>query len=260
MRAKTVVFIALFIAASAAAFPIQAFKVTGVSASVSEREYRGFCPHRFEFTGRITVNREGTVRFRWLRSDGSANAEETLAFTEAGTKTVSTYWQLGGIMGTYRDRWMRIEILAPNSLLSNPAVFDLECLPQVRMERKAYRVSGRIITGGQHVEWLEGLQLKARLISGTRTVSTCTAAFNRDGVCSYSLVVFNAPGSYRVTVEPVHPTDPELFYLCFNSVDPAFIIVTLSEEAPEAAGQNFDLTWSWRHLDMGEDHFDSPCW
>ena len=137
MRAKTVVFIALFIAASAAAFPIQAFKVTGVSASVSEREYRGFCPHRFEFTGRITVNREGTVRFRWLRSDGSANAEETLAFTEAGTKTVSTYWQLGGIMGTYRDRWMRIEILAPNSLLSNPAVFVLGVDPARQPQRPA---------------------------------------------------------------------------------------------------------------------------
>lgn len=260
MRVKTVLFIALSIVAVAAAFPIEAFKVTGVSASVSEPEYRGSCPHRFVFTGRITVNRPGTVRYRWLRSDGSAYPEKTLAFAAAGTKTVSDYWELGGAMGTYRDRWLRLEILAPNSLLSNKAVFELECIPQVRMERRIYKVSGRAIAGGSHVDWLAGLQLKFKLVSGTRTVSTCTAAFDRDGICPYSLVVFNAPGTYRVQVEPVHPTDADKFYLCFNSVDPAFAIVTLTEEAPEAANRNFNLAWSWRHLDMGEDHFDSPCW
>lgn len=260
MRVKTVLFIALFIVATTAAFPIEAFKVTGASASVSEPEYRGFCPHKFIFTGRITVNRPGTVRYRWLGSDGGAFPEETLAFAASGSKTVSTSWQLGGTMGTYRGRWMRIEVLAPNSLFSNKAVFDLECLPRMRMERKMYKVSGRAIAGGAHVDWLAGLQLKFKLISGTRTVSSCTAAFTRDGICDYSLTVFNAPGSYRVEVEPVHPADPDKFYLCFNSVAPAFLIVTLTGEAPEAANKNFTLAWSWRHLDMGEDHFDSPCW
>lgn len=260
MRVKTVLFIALFIAATAAAFPIEAFKVTGVSASVSEPEYRGFCPHKFVFTGRITVNREGTVRYTWLRSDDAPRKTYTLAFEAAGTKTVTHEWELGGAMGTLRDQWARMEVLAPNSLLSNKAMFDLECLPQMRMERKVYKVSGRAIAGGEHVAWLEGLQLKFKLVSGTRTVSSCTAAFTRDGICPYSLVVFNVPGSYRVVVEPVHPTDADKFYLCFNSVAPAFIIVTLTEEAPEAVNKNFDLVWSWRHLDMGEDHFDSPCW
>lgn len=260
MRLKLISFLFVFIAVTLAVFPIVAFRVTGASLSVSEPEYRGFCPHRFIFTGRITTNREGTMRYRWLRSDGSGGAEETLAFASAGTKTVSTYWELGGAMGTYHDRWMQLEILAPNSLTSNRAKFDLECIPQMRLERKIYKVSGRIIAGGSHADWLSGLQLKVKLMRGTRTVSTCTAAFNRDGICPYSLVVFNAPGSYRVTVEPVHPTNPDKFHLCFNSVDPASISVTLTEAAPEAINKNFNLTWSWRHLDMNQEAFDSPCW
>jgi hypothetical protein len=259
MRIRMAVFIAIFFVLASAAFAIEAFRVTGVSLSVSEREFRGFCPHKFVFTGRITVNREGTVRYTWLRSSGSVRKTFTLAFASAGTKTVTHEWELGGGIGKI-DGWARIEILAPNSLLSNKAVFELECLPQVRMERKAYKVSGRAIAGGAHADWLAGLQLKFRLISGTRTVSSCTAAFNRDGICPYSLVVFNAPGTYRVTVETVHPTDPAKFHLCFNSVDPAFHFVTLTEEAPEVTNKNFNLSWSWRHLDMHQEAFDSPCW
>ena len=261
MRLKLISFLFVFIAVTLAVFPIEAFKVTGASLSVSEREYSGSCPHRFTFTGRITTNRGGTVRYRWLRSDGSRGAETALVFTMAGTKTVSTYWQLGGTMGTYPDRWMQLEITAPNSRTSNKAVFDLKCIPQVRLERKIYKVSGRVIAvGNSHVEWLNGLQVKVKLANGTRTVSTSTVTFANDGICRYTLILFNAPGRYRVTVEPVHPTDPAKFHLCYGSPDPATIWVELTEAAPEAINKNFDLSWSWRHLDMNQEAFDSPCW
>ncbi|HUU05323.1 MAG TPA: hypothetical protein VMZ49_05515 [Patescibacteria group bacterium] len=261
MRKKLISFLIAFIAAGTAAFAIEAFKVTGVSVSVSEREYKGFCPHKFIFTGRITTNREGTVRYTWRRSDGIPGKIYTLVFESAGTKTVTHEWKLGGTMGKYEDYWAQIAILAPNSRTSNKAVFDLECLPQMRLERKAYRVSGRVIAlGGQHIEWLNGLQLKAKLSNGTRTVCSSTLTFGSDGICRYSLVVFNAPGRYRVTVEPVHPTDPDKFHLCYGSTDPAVIWVELTEAAPEAINKNFDLSWSWRHLDMGEEAFASPCW
>lgn len=260
MRIRMAVFIVIFFALASAAFAIEAFKVTGVSLSVSEREYRGFCPHKFVFTGRITVNRAGRVNYTWLRSDGARAKTFFLDFHVPGTQTVAYEWELGGAMGSYPGRWVQIEVLAPNSRLSNRAVFDLTCLPQVRLERKPYKVTGRAIAGGSHVDWLAGLQLKFKLVSGTRTVSSCTAAFDRDGICAYSLVVFNAPGSYRVVVEPVHPTDPDKFHLCFNSVDPAFHFVTLTEEAPEVTNKNFNLSWSWRHLDMNQEAFDSPCW
>ena len=260
MRKHLISFLIVFIAAGTAAFAIEAFKVKKVSLSVSEREYRGFCPHKFVFSGSITVNRAGTVRYTWRRSDGATAKTFRLDFAGPGTKPVTYEWELGGAMGSYPNSWVQLEVLAPNSLLSSRALFSLTCLPQVRLERKAYRVSGRAIAGGSHVDWLSGLRLKFKLMRGTRTLSTCTAAFDRDGICPYSLVVFNAPGSYRVTVETVHPTDPDKFHLCFNSVDPAFHFITLTEDAPEATNKNFNLHWSWRHLDMNQEAFDSPCW
>ena len=261
MRAKTVLLLVVFFIAATAVYSIIAFQVTAVSVSVSEPEYRGFCPHKFTFTGRITVNRAGSVRYTWVRSDKLPQKIHTLVFQSKGSKTVKHTWELGGkAMGTFRDRWAMIRILAPNARYSNKAEFDLTCLPQVQMVRKLYKVSGRVLAGGSHVDWLEGLRLRFKLVSGTRTISTTTGTFTRDGICLYALVTFNAPGSYRVVVEPVHPTDPEKFHLCFNSVDPAYIFVNLTAEAPQAINRNFNLRWSWRHLDMGQEAFDSPCW
>lgn len=261
MHTRKVLFSLFLFAAASLAFPIQAFKVTAVSVSVSEPEYRGFCPHKFTFSGRITVNRPGIVRYTWERSTKMPGRIHSLIFRTAGSKTVKHTWQLGGkTMGTYRNRWARIKILAPTARVSNKAEFDLICLPQVRMVRKIYKVSGRVIAGGSHVDWLEGLRLRFKLVSNTRTLSTHTGTFTRDGICTYTLIVFNAPGHYRVIIEPLHPTDPDKFHLCFNSVDPAYIFVNLTKDAPEAINQNFRLNWSWRHLDTGQDAFDSPCW
>jgi hypothetical protein len=61
-------------------------------------------------------------------------------------------------------------------------------------------------------------------------------------------------------METVHPSNPDKFFLCFVSTDPAAIVVNLSDAAPDAPNRNFELTWSWRHLDRGEEAFDSPCW
>jgi hypothetical protein len=261
MRVKTALFSLVFLAATSAAFSIEAFKVTAVSVSVSEPEYRGFCPHKFTFTGRITVNRAGTVRYTWVRSDNIPRKTYTLVFSQKGSQKVTHTWELGSkAMGTYKDQWAQIVILAPNPVMSKKAEFDLTCLPQVQMVRKLYKVSGGVFAGGAHVDWLEGMKLRFKLMSGTRTLSTYTGTFSSIGSCFYTLVVFNAPGRYRVVVEPVHPTDPSKFYLCFNRVDPDTIYVNLTEEAPTAINQNFSLRWSWRHLDMGQEAFDSPCW
>jgi hypothetical protein len=238
MRKRMIPLLALLIVIGVAAFAIEAFKVRSVSASVSEPEYRGSCPHRFEFTGRITTNREGTVRYRWLRSDGSAYPEKTLAFAAAGTKTVSDYWELGGVMGTYRDRWMRIEILAPNSLLSNKALFDLECIPQVQMERKFYTVSGRLISyATQHpfLEALAGCQLKVRLAGGGRTIKEQVVDLDTDGFASYALVLINAPGTYQLTVEPVRLSER----MRWQRSDPVSYTVVLTEDSPTANNKNF---------------------
>lgn len=261
MRAKTVMLFVVFFIAASAVYSIVAFQVTAVSVSVSEPEYRGFCPHTFTFTGRITANRAGSVRYTWVRSDKLPQKIHTLVFQSKGSKTVKHTWELGGkTMGTFRDRWAMIRILAPNARYSNKAKFDLTCLPQVRMVRKMYKVTGQAMAGGSHVDWLEGLQLRFRLVSGARTICTTTGTFDSIGTCRYSLVAFNAPGSYRVVVEPVHPTNPEKYHLCFRSIDPAYIFVNLTEEAPESINNNFHVNWGWRHLDMNQEAFDGPCW
>ena len=104
MRLKLISFLFVFIAVTLAVFPIEAFKVTGVSLSVSEREYTGFCPHRFTFTGRITTNRGGTVRYRWLRSDGSSGAETALVFTRRARRRFPP-------IGSWAGPWERIRSL-----------------------------------------------------------------------------------------------------------------------------------------------------
>jgi hypothetical protein len=243
MRWKLIVFLFVFIAATLAVFPIVAFRVTGASLSVSEPEYRGFCPHRFIFTGRITTNREGTVRYRWRRSDGSGGAEETLSFASAGTKTVSTYWELGGVMGTYHDRWMQIEILAPNVLTSNRAKFDLECLPQMRAKRTIYNISGRLISyAGQapFLDILAGAQLKVHVTRGGRTIKDQLVTLTASGNDRYSIVLINAPGTYLLSVEPVSLPDR----MIWQRAEPSSRTVTLTEASPASANNNFTFYYA----------------
>jgi len=238
MRAKPVLFLFVFIAVTLAVFPIQAFKVTGVSVSVSEAEYTGFCPHKFTFTGRITTNREGTVRYTWLRSDGIPRKTYTLEFQAAGTKTVTHEWELGGVMGTYRDQWAQIEILAPNSRLSNQAEFDLKCIPQMRVERKIYTISGRLLsyaTQAPFLEILDGGQLKVHVTSGGRTIKDQVVTLTGSGNDDYSITLINAPGSYRLTVEPVSLSDR----IIWQRTDPVSIAVELTEASPASVNHNF---------------------
>lgn len=243
MRAKVTIFIFVFIAASLAVFPIEAFKVTGVSLSVSEREFTGPCPHVFTFTGRITANRAGTVRYRWLRSDGEVTSEKTLVFATAETKTVSKTWELGGVMGTYNDRWLQIEITAPNSRFSNQAEFDLKCTPRMQVERKIYTISGRLLSyAGQapFLEILAGAQLKVHLTSGGRTIKDQVVTLTASGNDGYSIVLLNAPGTYLLTVEPA--SLPER--MIWQRTDPASVTVTLTEASPAAINNNFTFYYA----------------
>jgi len=100
-----------------------AAKVTKVKAFVTPKTYTGKCPKRFEFVGKIRVNRPGVVKYRWIRSDGATAPVQTIRFLRRGTRTVTTYWQIGA-PGMH---WRAIRILAPNKKTSNRAVFKLRC-------------------------------------------------------------------------------------------------------------------------------------
>lgn len=96
-----------------------AFQVTGVSASVSP-SYDTCGSNTYTFTGSISTNGAGTVRYTWERSDGALSPEQTVYFNGAGTQSVTNSWNLNS---TYSG-WSRLRVLAPNDTTSNMATFS----------------------------------------------------------------------------------------------------------------------------------------
>ncbi len=93
------------------------FAVTSVKLTST-----GSCGN-FTITADITANGKGEVTYKWIRSDGATdNADHpTLKFTSAGTKLVSTNWNLNSA----GSHWMDIYIDAPNHQQFGRA--DLNC-------------------------------------------------------------------------------------------------------------------------------------
>ena len=107
-----------------------AFQVTGATLSAAPGTFEGCCPAKIAFSGRITVNAAGTVRYTFTRSDGATAPEQTLAFTAAGSKDVSTTWTLGGSSLPTYSGWEAIKIVSPNPMESSKAMFSVTCLSQ----------------------------------------------------------------------------------------------------------------------------------
>ena len=82
------------------------FAVTSVSFTTS-----GGCGN-FSATANITVNRPGTVTYKWVRSDGATDTvtHDPLEYTSAGTKSVNQTWSTTATGG----HWIDIYIDAPN--------------------------------------------------------------------------------------------------------------------------------------------------
>lgn len=101
-------------------------KVTHVNAGVNPTSFKGECPTKFVFTGKITVDSPGEVKYKWIRSDNAIAPVQILRFRAPGTQIVNTTWTLGGPGMTYNG-WEAIQILSPNQMTSNRAAFTLEC-------------------------------------------------------------------------------------------------------------------------------------
>ena len=251
MRGKTIVFLLLMLALTLQVSAIEAFRVTAVTADVAEHEYSGPCPHRFEFSGRITVNRAGTVRYRWIRSDGGKGSEETLAFATAGTKPVSSYWQLGAGMGNYPDRWMAIEILAPNSLFSRHARFSLKCIPLVMAP--VYEISGLIDSGAQG-NLIAGRQVKVIVRRSGAPTLFQTITLDAGGRGSYRFSRTLGRGRYQVLVERLPYTGSSTLSVCYEGTVPENRWVELSETCMRVLNQDFTVQFV-----IGWDRRE-PCW
>ena len=65
------------------------------------------------------------MEYRWLRSDGATISPQTLSFASAGTQSVTATWDISS--GVHTNLWMQLEILSPNSVLSNQATFSVTC-------------------------------------------------------------------------------------------------------------------------------------
>ncbi len=62
------------------------FQVTKLVADTNPTKYTGSCPVNIKFGGKITVNRSGTVKYRWVTSVSGPGPVQSMKFTKAGTK------------------------------------------------------------------------------------------------------------------------------------------------------------------------------
>jgi hypothetical protein len=105
--------------------PTEEFSVTKATASVNPSSYSGTtCPKTFTFTGKITTNKAGTVKYYWERSNGYKSASTSLKFSAAGTKSVTHSW---AVNDSYSG-WARVNVTSPNSKASGKASFTFTCV------------------------------------------------------------------------------------------------------------------------------------
>ncbi|MCP5051845.1 MAG: hypothetical protein GY940_32055 [bacterium] len=123
MKRRHLFMVLLIIAGSFLLTPELVAKVTRVRVSVKPSGFKGKCPKKFEFIGKIKSNRAGVVRYQWIRSDNATAPVKSITFKRRGTKIVKTTWTLGR---SYRG-WQALRILSPNKRVSNRAFFRLIC-------------------------------------------------------------------------------------------------------------------------------------
>lgn len=105
------------------------FRVADVELRADPFNYRGHCPVKIEFSGRVSVIGSGTVSYRFQRSDGAKGPVQTLHFSESGSQRVTTTWQLGGANPNFQPfkGAETLVILAPDGGEPKTASFQIYC-------------------------------------------------------------------------------------------------------------------------------------
>ena len=110
---------ACFLALAVSAFS-QDFRVTEVVLKADRFDNSGACPVTVNFSGYITANGPGKMKYTFTRNDGATSPVYVLKFTAAGTQPVSTTWQLGSASTLPRyEGWQAIKVIAPNEMESS---------------------------------------------------------------------------------------------------------------------------------------------
>lgn len=221
------------------------FRVTSVRVSVDPASFTGSCPKTFTFTARIIANQRGTVRYRWLRSDGAQSSIKTLTYHGMGSRTVTSTWSLGGYEKTYTNYWKKIKIISPNSMVSKPALFTLRCRRPLRAP--SYSISGTV-TGGADGRLIRKRKVKVLLKIGSlagRTYMSRILTINASGNATYT---FSGPalrpGTYALKVEKVASNPDTLtdqLNVCFNGTNPASRTVVVSNSQQHIRNQDFTI-------------------
>ena len=86
--------------------------------------FTGHCPKKIHFAGTIRSDIPGTVRYRFIRSDGAKGPVKTLHLHTPGSREVGMDWLLGQ---SVQNGWVRIKILSPVVRHSPRAYFTLNC-------------------------------------------------------------------------------------------------------------------------------------
>ena len=106
------------------------FAVVGTTLVANPASHTGPCPVKITFSGSITANGPGTVKYTFIRSDGARDSRDlSLDFTGPGSKTVETTWTLGAADPAFQPfrGSQQIKILSPNEMESERANFELNC-------------------------------------------------------------------------------------------------------------------------------------
>ena len=105
--------------------PVSNFAVTDAVLKADEAKLVGQCPVSVRFTGYITANGPGTVRYTYTRSDGATAPVFNLDFKKAGTMAVTSTWTLS----RNYEGWQAIKILSPNEIESSREMgtFAVQC-------------------------------------------------------------------------------------------------------------------------------------
>jgi hypothetical protein len=137
--------------------------------------YVGACPATITFKGTISTNKPAVVKYKFIRSDGAIAPVQTLTFSAAGSKTVSTTWTRGSDC----TGWVAIKVVSPVSVESNKANFSIRCtLPNLVVISFKY---------------------EGRLVNAANFPPDRPLNISMDDLKSIELTIQNAPGGADVT-------------------------------------------------------------
>ncbi len=103
-----------------------AFGITNVSYDLS---YTCTSANQFDtVTATISSNGPVTAKYTWLQSDGNDDANNTVTFSEAGTKTVTREWHWG-VAASRNPRWISLTVTSPTYQEFPKVTMETVCWP-----------------------------------------------------------------------------------------------------------------------------------